>query len=218
MDIKIDKNTVIVFDLDDTLYNEIDYLKSAYLDLAKELEPQQWEHLYTRLFSLYRNKLDVFEFICDSYSISKEELLHRYRNHKPNIKPFDGVLETFKNIKDKEGKLAIVTDGRSSTQRNKLTQLGLIPFLDYIVISEEIGSEKPNKANFKAVEDHFKLDTYYYIADNFKKDFITPKKRSWCTIALIDRGLNIHSNAHIHVSTAHLPEKYISAITQLNFL
>lgn len=216
MDIKIDKNTVIVFDLDDTLYNEIDFLRSAYIEISKELEPNNWEQLYTLLFSLYRNDKDVFEFICSTYKIDKTELIQRYRNHIPNIKLFDGVLDTLLKIRDHKGKLAIITDGRAVTQRNKIKKLGLLPYLDFIVISEEIGSEKPNESNYKTVEDYFKLKTYYYIADNFKKDFITPKKIGWKTIALIDKGLNIHSHAHTHTSEEYLPELYIYSYSQIN--
>lgn len=215
MDIKIDEKTVIVFDLDDTLYNEIDYLQSAYIDIAKELEGNNWMHLYSQLLSLYRNNHNVFEFICNTYSIKKEDLIKRYRNHKPTIKPFHNVIETFQRIKERKGKLAIITDGRTIAQRNKLNSLGLIPYLDYILISEEIGSEKPSELNYKAVEDFFQLNTYYYIADNFKKDFITPKRLGWQTIALIDNGLNIHSNAHNHTDKKYLPEYYLTSFSEL---
>ena len=218
MDIKIDKNTVIVFDLDDTLYNEIDYLRSAYMALAKELEPQNWQPLFATLFAIYRNKENAFQFINDNYNISKEDLVERYRNHIPNISPFEGVIKNFQDIISKNGKIGILTDGRSITQMNKLKALKLIPFLDHIVISEEIGSEKPDEKNYKSVENKFPSSTYYYIGDNFKKDFITPKRLGWKTIALIDSGLNIHSNSHKHNAEAYLPHAYIFAMNQLNFI
>ncbi len=216
MDIKIDENTVIVFDLDDTLYNELDYLKSAYIEISKELKPNDWEQLYARLFSIYRNKQDVFEFISSNFQLDKKELIQKYRNHIPNINPFNGVIETLQKIKNSKGKLAIITDGRSITQRNKLKKLGILPFFDFIIISEEIGTEKPNESNYKNVEDHFKLETYYYIADNFKKDFITPKKLGWKTIALLDNGMNIHSYANTSTSHKFLPEYYFSTYSELN--
>jgi len=215
MDIKVDKNTVIVFDLDDTLYNEIDYLKSAYIAISKELEPKKWKQLFTQLFALYRNKNDVFEYICNTYAIEKDDLIQRYRNHVPHIKPFLGVVNTLKEIKNKNGKLAIITDGRTVTQKNKLKSLGLVQYLDYIVISEEIGTEKPNELNYRAIENHFQLNSYYYFADNFKKDFITPKKLGWRTVALIDNGLNIHSNAHLNTNDEYLPDSYLSSFSKL---
>ncbi|KAG1648928.1 putative glycosyltransferase EpsJ [Nymphon striatum] len=151
-------------------------IRSAYIEISKELQPDNWEQLFSRLFSIYRNKQDVFGYISSTYQLDKQELIHRYRNHIPNIKPFDGVLDTLQKIKDSKGKLAIITDGRSITQRNKLKKLGLLPFFDFIIVSEEIGTEKPHELNYKSVENHFNLKNYFYIADNFKKDFITPKK------------------------------------------
>ncbi|TMM53804.1 HAD family hydrolase [Maribacter algarum] len=218
MDIKVDQNTVIVFDLDDTLYNEIDYLKSAYTALAKDLEPENWEQLYANLFSLYRNNENPFKYVSENFGVSTTELIELYRDHIPNITPFEGVLQKFQIIKDRKGKIAILTDGRSKSQRNKINALGLIPYLDYIVISEEIGSEKPDKKNFKSIENHFKVKNYYYIGDNLKKDFITPNQRGWQTIALLDNGLNIHSNAYLYNKEEHLPHNYVLHFDQLNFI
>lgn len=215
MDIKVNEQTVIVFDLDDTLYNEIDYLKSAYTELAKQLEPENWQHTFSRLFSLYRNQQNVFEYVSKTYALSLEDLIQRYRNHIPDIKPFDNVLSVMQKIKNNKGKIAIVTDGRKITQSNKIKQLGLTSHVDFTVISEEIGSEKPSEHNFKAVENHFQLKNYYYIGDNFKKDFITPKKLGWQTVALIDQGLNIHSNAHAYNETKYLPNFYLSSFSNL---
>ena len=217
MDIKVDQNTVVVFDLDDTLYNEIDYLKSAYIELAKDLKPANWEQLFAHLFSLYRNGKNAFEYLSTHFDVSSNELIKRYRNHIPNIKPFKGVLEEFQNIKNKNGKIAILTDGRKITQRNKIKALGLLSYIDYLVISEEIGSEKPNEKNFKCIEQQFNLSNYFYIGDNFKKDFITAKRLGWQTIALLDNGLNIHSNAFLYDKIEHLPQNYILHFSQLNF-
>ncbi|VAW10216.1 Putative FMN hydrolase; 5-Amino-6-(5'-phosphoribitylamino)uracil phosphatase [hydrothermal vent metagenome] len=215
MDIKADENTVIVFDLDDTLYNEVDYLRSVYMKFAKELEPDSWQQLFAHIFSLYRNKLDAFEYISTTYNLSKLDLISSYRTHIPHIKPFDGVLRTFDKIKGKNAKIAIITDGRKRTQMNKVDALGLTPYLDHIVISEEIGSEKPDKRNYRAIEERFNKTSYYYIADNVKKDFVTPNGMGWQTIALMDRGLNIHANAHLQKEQEYLPHNYISSFSEI---
>ncbi len=218
MDIRVNDNTVIVFDLDDTLYNEINYLKSAYIEIAREVEPNSWEKLYAQIFSMYRHKLDVFKYLVDKYSLDKNDLIQKYRNHKPSIEPFENVIDVFNEIKTKKGKIAIITDGRSVTQRNKLEKLGLLRHIDHLVISEELGTEKPNRQNFEAVELYFKRGTYFYIADNFKKDFVTPKQLGWKTVALLDNGLNIHCNAHTHSSLEFLPEYYINSFGQFNII
>ena len=98
MDLKIDKHTVIVFDLDDTLYNELDYLKSAYQSIAKTLEPNGWKTLYSTMFSLYRSNINVFEFLVKNYKIEINTLIDLYRNHDPEIKLFDGVKNVINTI------------------------------------------------------------------------------------------------------------------------
>jgi len=215
MIIKADENTVIVFDLDDTLYNEVDYLRSAYMKFAKELEPDSWQQLFAHIFSLYRNKLDAFEYISTTYNIAKQDLISSYHNHIPHIKPFDGVLKTFERIKSRNAKLAIITDGRKLTQMQKIEALGLTPYIDHIVISEEIGSEKPEEKNYRAIEERFNKTSYYYIADNVKKDFVTPNRLGWRTIALMDQGLNIHANAHLPKNQEYLPHSYISSFSEI---
>lgn len=209
MDIKIDSNTVIVFDLDDTLYNELDYLKSAYKSIALFLDPNDWKQLYSRMFSMYRCKINVFEVISNTYNIEIKVLVEMYRNHQPEIQLFEGVLDVFDAIKSKNGRIGMITDGRSNTQRAKLQSLGILKFLDEIIISEEIGSEKPSIANFKAIEKSLSGTTYYYIADNLKKDFISPNNLGWKSVALIDNGKNIHAESHKFIDLANRPKEFI---------
>lgn len=218
MDIKVDTNTIIVFDLDDTLYNELDYLKSAYKSIAEYLAPDDWKPLYSKMFSLYRCKINVFDQLLDSYNIEKDFLVNMYRNHQPTIQLFDGVLDVLEAIKSKNGKIGIITDGRSNTQRAKIEGLGILNYIDEIIISEEIGSEKPSLANFKAIENSLHGKTYYYIADNLKKDFIAPNSLGWKSIALIDNGKNIHSESYKHLDIPTLPHEFIIEFKDLRFV
>ena len=157
------KNTVVSFDLDDTLYNELDFLRSAYMSIANKLANNDWKLLYAQMFSLYRSNIDVFGFLSESYQTDKKWLLKEYRKHIPNIAPFDHVVDLLKKIKNLEGKIAIITDGRENTQRNKIDSLGLKKYVDLIVISEAVGSEKPNEKNYKIVESTFPNHKYCYI-------------------------------------------------------
>lgn len=215
MDIKVDCNTVIVFDLDDTLYNELDYLKSAYKTIAVFLDPNDWKQLYSKMFSLYRSKINVFEFVAEAYNTDIKPLIEMYRNHTPEIQLFDGVIEVFEAIKSKKGKIGIITDGRSHTQRAKLKSLGILKFIDSIVISEEIGSEKPDLANFRAIENSLSGGVYYYIADNLKKDFIGPNVLGWKSVALLDNGMNIHFESYKHMNKESLPKDFIINFREL---
>lgn len=215
MDIKVDSNSVVVFDLDDTLYNELDYLRSAYSEIAQKLLPVGWEALFLKMFSLYRSQENVFNALVEEHDITINELLSIYRNHKPEIRPFQGVFELMTEIKKKDGKIAVITDGRTITQNRKIDALGLRAFIDKIVISEEIGTEKPSKENFLAIEKAFSKKSYVYIADNCKKDFIAPNNLGWNAICLIDNGKNIHKENYRFTSTEHSPKAYIFSIEDL---
>jgi len=215
MDIKVDQRTIIVFDLDDTLYNEIEFLKSAYLEIAQKLEKDSFLRLYAKMFSLYRSKQDVFNFLSERYKVPKSGLISDYRGHKPKIKLFDGVLIILENIQRNEGKIGLITDGRTQTQTSKIEALGLLPYLDHIIISEELGTEKPDPNNYKVMESTFGKGSYYYIADNLRKDFVTPNALGWNTIGVIDNGLSIHSDSHLYMKAKYEPKNYITSIGEL---
>lgn len=219
MDIQANEQWVWCFDLDDTLYNELDYLRSAYAEIARILEPNHFLELYTRMFSMYRNRDNVFEFLTENYTITTEKLLEQYRNHIPKITPFAGTVELLQKIKASGGKLVCITDGRSITQRNKLKALDILDLFDLLVISEEVGSTKPSELNFTLVEEHYPDKKYVYVGDNWKKDFLIPNERNWGSIGLIDNGKNIHNRAFEYLPYAkHRPKQLIRYISELNII
>lgn len=218
MKLKVDNQTIICFDLDDTLYNEVDYLKSAYYEIAMDLDQKNGLFLYAKMFSLYRNKSNVFDYLIANYGITLERLLSYYRTHIPIIKPFSGTEALFESIKKKHGKVVLITDGRSSTQRTKLKALGLLSYFDMINISEELGTEKPSEFNYRVVEEQFPNSRYVYIADNFRKDFIVPNQRNWDSIGLIDNGLNVHNTCFNHQSKKNKPKELVLKLNQIQIV
>lgn len=174
----------IVFDLDDTLYYELDFLKSAYREIAQALSPADPQNLLIEMLSKYKNQEDVFGFLSVEYSCTKEELLKMYREHFPDISLRKGVREILDQLQKDQVKMGLVTDGRSLTQRNKINALQIEPYFEKIVISDELGSEKPDERNFRIfVEDEY---DYIYVADNPQKDFVTPNILGWKTVMIED--------------------------------
>ena len=49
----------IVFDLDDTLIPEVDYLKSAFQEIASYIDPEN-KYLYHEMYHWFQNKENVF--------------------------------------------------------------------------------------------------------------------------------------------------------------
>ncbi len=212
--------TVVVFDLDDTLYNEIDFLKSAYKEISANIALEanvSKETIYNEMLEYFSKKENVFEEIIVKYnsSFSITELLSLYRNHKPQISLTRDKLKVLNFLKSKNFNLALLTDGRSVQQRNKIQALNLTQWFSEIVISEEFGSEKPNVNNYKYFEDTFGDGNYYYIADNIYKDFISPNKLKWKTVCLKDNGLNIHKQKPSSVSEEYLAKYTINEFKEL---
>ena len=216
----IETNQVVVFDLDDTLYNEVDFLKSAYKEIAIKIAIEinvSNEIVYDDMLAYFFNNKNVFEDILLKYNscLNVSELLNLYRKHKPQINLSEDKIEVLNYFKSKNLSLGLLTDGRSVQQRNKIEALNLNQWFTEIVISEEFGSEKPNINNFKHFEDMFGSGNYFYIGDNIKKDFVAPNNLNWTTICLKDKGLNIHLQNTSMVNKDYLAKHTINEFSEL---
>lgn len=219
MDLKLNKKHVVIFDLDDTLYKEIEYLKSAFREIADRLFQEIEVDIYSEMIFLYQDNKDVFGQIISKFDIqsySKEELIEWYRFHNPKIELARNALNLLRIIKKKAFALCIMTDGRSITQRNKIKSLGLTKTFDQILISEEFGSSKPSKANYNFFEETYPGKTFVYLGDNAEKDFVSANELGWTTICLEDDGSNIHQQRK--VPPKFRPTFYIKSFENLNFI
>lgn len=192
----------VVFDLDDTLYKEVDFVKSAYRNIAIQIGIPE---AYDLMWNTWKSQGDAFAALLNAYplSMTKEELLYIYRFHRPEITLSEGVRDFLECVCEAGMYVGIVTDGRTQTQMNKMEALDILKYIwpEDIVISESFGSEKPNPKNFM----HFmkKDKECIYIADNPKKDFLAPNLLGWKTVCLLDDGRNIHKQDF------DLPEDYL---------
>ena len=216
-------NTILTFDLDDTLYKEIDFLKSAYKEIAIRLSKEtavHYEIILANMLLYYKSGLNAFSEIINTYNITTygvDDFISIYRNHKPQIslnKPVENMLFRLKQMVFKVG---VITDGRSVQQRNKIEALGLSDYFDDIIISEEFGSEKPNVANYTYFENQYgdAMD-YIYVGDNTQKDFLAPNALGWHTICLLDDGHNIHKQS-FELEKSKLPKQCITDVLDLEF-
>lgn len=194
----------VVFDLDDTLYKEIDYLKSAFMFIARNLSTEQCnaEVIFNLMYTAYRDGRNAFSAIKTKLKTDTpiDTFLLWYRTHVPDIVlPLDSK-KLLDYLYDNNIPMGILTDGRSMTQRNKIKSLGLYRYVPHgnIIISEEFGSEKPCEANYSFFESLFpNTEKFIYIGDNPKKDFLAPNRLGWDTIGLVDDGRNIHKQEPI---------------------
>lgn len=206
---------VVCFDLDDTLYKEIDYLTSAYNEVAATVGHPE---LVPQMVKWYREGENVFQELNQLLCIDTpiDEYLKIYRNHIPTISLSDGVEDTLNELKHRGVILGLITDGRSVGQRNKIKALKLDRWFDDedIIISEEFGSEKTDEKNFKYFEQKYPGHSFVYVGDNPKKDFIVPNHLGWQTVCLLNDGRNIHSQEFC-LNDNCLPSVKISEINSI---
>lgn len=210
---------VVVFDLEDTLYQEIDFLKSGYHAVADYLTKSFGIHdLFVEMMEAYQaGEKDVFKKVLDHHhlNIDKSELTDVYRYHIPQIhldSKVRYVLEQFQG----RYHLAIITDGRPRTKRNIINALRLSEFFEWpdIYISEEVGYLKTAPYSFEKIMERYPDCEYIYVGDNPAKDFIVPNKLGWLTVCLLDNGQNIHPQ-DFTLSKEYLPQRKIKDITEL---
>lgn len=187
---------VVVFDLDDTLYQEVDYVESAFKEIAESVGHPD---LFSQMMQWFKEGKNVFIELNRLLKVDTpiNDYLKVYRSHKPNITLSSGVKTVLETLLTNNCILGIISDGRSISQMNKIESLQLMDFFDVsnIVISELFGSEKPSVSNYLFFEQKYPDSVYFYVGDNPEKDFYAPNCLKWHTIMLKDRGCNIHKRS-----------------------
>ena len=217
---KKNRELVVVFDLDDTLYSEIDFLKSGYRAIADYLIGTYGiaNDPYEYMLEWFEKKRNVFVSLNEYYNLSVpiEDYLSIYRTPKPQLFLSVNVCQVLTRLKILGCVLGIITDGRGITQRNKIKALGLNQYIESsnIIISEEFGHEKPCIENYNYFVYKYPNRRFFYIGDNSEKDFLAPNSLDWVTICLLDNGRNIH-HQNFEMAVEYLPQIKVQAIHQI---
>lgn len=173
----------IIFDMDDTLYGEKEYVRSGYEKIAQILP--QVENAAEKLWKLFEEKKPAIDELLKQEGIDSEEIkkncLNAYRYQEPDIQLYSGVRELLEELRKDGYLLGIITDGRPEGQRAKIRALGLEKLVDYIVVTDEFGGveyRKPNPKAFMTMKDNMNVEytQMCYIGDNINKDFIAPQQ------------------------------------------
>ena len=173
----------VIFDLDDTLYSEKEYVRSGYGKIAAVIP--EVENAAEKLWSLFEEKKPAIDELLKKENIQSEEVkkacLHAYRYQTPDIHLYEGVTEMLSAFRAEGLKLGIITDGRPEGQRAKLQVLGLETMVDEIIVTDEFGGpefRKPNPKAFETMKERLGVEyaEMCYVGDNTKKDFIAPEE------------------------------------------
>ncbi len=197
----------VVFDLDDTLYRERDYVRSGLAVVARRLggtdaRARRLEQWMWRRF-LRGQRREMFQALSRRFDLhldraSIDELVRLYRRHLPRIRPCRGVPDLLTALRRDGLKLGLLSDGYLPAQALKLQALGLGERFDAVVFTERLGRDawKPSPRGFQTMRRRLGVPhrCCAYVADNPAKDFLAPNRLGWLTIQWKRSG-QVHAGA-----------------------
>jgi putative hydrolase of the HAD superfamily len=200
---------VVVCDLDDTLFPELQFIRGGFEAVGTKLELEG-----EQLFGCSFNAQDfvkkcwqqheagirglVFNKVFDTYGCNYDAaqirfLVEIYHNHTPKLELHSDAQRLFaKNVQ-----FGIITNGRAVIQRRKVKALDLDRVCNQIIYCGEIGFEKPSPVPYqmmmKQFGSSFQGEDFLYVGDHPIKDFRGAKDCGWQTARIVRTdGLHTH--------------------------
>ena len=197
---EIGKIKAFVFDLDYTLYDEIQFFNSGMKDVSEYVSKkfnipanEVYEFCMESVKKEGRGK--TYNHLCEEYNLEEDpmNLVEVYRSTRPKLQLYEEAKEVLSLLKN-EGKLiGVITDGNAVVQEAKVRLLGLFEIIDALVLPDALvinGETHLTKPNPVVYEECLKKlgvkpEEAVYIGDNPSKDFWGAKKIGMKTIQVI---------------------------------
>ena len=194
----------LVFDVDDTLYEQIVPFKNAYRSLFDIDIDMEKFYLLSRYYSdlkfeasrngemtmgeyhIYRIQeaaKDLGVYLTDEQALSMQK---EYKKNQQKLKMSDTTISILELAKENDVKLGIITNGPSEHQWAKIEALGVEKWIprENIIVSGDLGINKPDVRIFDAMQEKLKLDfeSLYYIGDSLENDILGANNAGWKSI------------------------------------
>lgn len=232
----------IVFDVDDTLYNQEPCFNEAFRTVFdSNIDDDQLKQIYIN----YQNQFELVSSPTDKEQLSLSDseanfhsLHHTFKKFeiegltKDNADKFeDAFLQNRENIQLSEGlatvfnrlaskfKLGIITNGSNEEQLSKIMKLKLHNWIsrDQIITSEDAKAEKPDPLIFTMMNRKFELrgSEMLYVGSSFNEDIIPAKKAGWQAVWYNPFNGTISDPSAIPDQTVSTPEELRELLTEL---
>jgi putative hydrolase of the HAD superfamily len=221
--------TTVIFDVDDTLYDEIDYCRSGFHAVARflvhsgglrrQIDPQEIYDAFWKHFCL-GNRDRTLNAGLDELGIDYNDevilsLVSIYRRHEPHLKLPDDTAKVLDTLVD-NFHLAVLTDGFLPAQELKLKALKVMHYFKHILYTETLGRSywKPSPKGFEMLVKKLGVNPHdcVYVGDNAAKDFLPPNHLGMGTIQVV-RPNRLHTE--VPADKSAMPDQIIGSISQL---
>lgn len=182
----------VLFDLDQTLYPEADYVRSGFRAVAQyaaRLAALNGAAIEEELHAILRRdgRGRVFDTFVEAHHlahrVSAATLLHVYRTHTPAIRLHHDAATLLSRL---DCALGLVTDGHPTAQRAKAAALGLAERFAVVICTGDLaaGAGKPDPAGFKVCLERLGVEAVEtaYVGDDPAKDFAAPRALGMRTV------------------------------------
>ncbi len=202
------KIKAIFTDLDDTIsatkglyHDAIDiaheiFNKETGLDYSLEEFKEEFKKVRNELQELLphtaagHDRAIYFQRMVEKFDVKHRfELIDKmseayYKHVYKNMKLFPNGMELFKWAHEKGLKVVIISDGEIESRLKKIEALGIDEYVDFLVSSEEVGSEKPDSRPFQRALDKagVSADEAVMIGNSSKRDIYGAEKLGIHTI------------------------------------
>ncbi|UCG70653.1 MAG: HAD family hydrolase, partial [Thermoplasmata archaeon] len=186
-----------MFDLDDTLYDESQFVRGGtkavleWLALRYDLKLPSLLKTMSSITAIFPRD-EWYQKLIEKMGISFsqgliDEMVEVYRNHLPHLRLFSDATRFLPKIRRKKGvMLGIITDGIVSVQKSKVRSLGLSKIMDLQIFtwSKGIEYQKPHSWAFEYVEKKTGSSgaECCYFGNDPRKDFFAANRLSWKTV------------------------------------
>jgi len=224
--------SAVIFDLDNVLFNEQDYINAAYRNIAVFLSKRfrlQEEQVYQKLLNDLQKKTSRYPHLFNDLltdlgldQVTLPDILKIYASTNINLKLYPDAENLLSALKNQKIKLVLVTNGNVETQRNKVGLLKIEKYFDIIVYARELGkeNEKPNPEVYRLIFQTLgsKPEEAISIGDNPYTDFLGAKKIGVRTVRLLSgefKDVRLSEEYEADLSVGNL-EEFSKIIAQSN--
>lgn len=186
---------IYIFDLDDTLYDERQYVESG-LQAVANMAEKQWQLNPLTSYNVLIQLLDkqgrgrIFDDWLNAHNLATKANIKKciscYRLHKPAINMPEKHHQLLRSLPKP---LYLVTDGNKVVQQNKIEALGIAHYFKRTFITHRFGIKhaKPSTYCFEIIKrtENCQWQDMMYIGDNPAKDFVNLNKLGVHTVRVL---------------------------------